>query len=283
MGDQQEQNETTVLGRRAFLGAIGAGVLAARLANAEAAVSDEPAWSFAVVADPHLREDRQGEPTGVAKFQQVLARLEALRPRPEFALLLGDIHPEKLAPLLPEIAVPLRPVMGNHEGAPQRKQLRELFPEEFAGRDYYAFTHRECLFLGLCTATPTDHIGHFESEFITPGTGQCAWLEAQLAAGQRHRHCFLFGHIPPERLCRPDGMCLAQNDARFLQALVRQHQPTALFFGHRHADISFDFGGAPLYGVRSCNWNFNKEPTSFLHVLLGGPKPEVRFVAAAEG
>ena len=66
MGDQQEQNETTVLGRRAFLGAIGAGVLAARLANAEAAVSDEPAWSFAVVADPHLREDRQGEPTGVA-------------------------------------------------------------------------------------------------------------------------------------------------------------------------------------------------------------------------
>lgn len=273
-----------LLSRRTLLTAATAGAIAAGIRAASAAGrSAEPAWSFAVVADPHLQEDRKGEPTGVEKFQRVLASLEALQPQPELMLLLGDLHVEKLVPLLPQIPIPVHVVMGNHEGTEPRKLLRERFAPDFGGKDYYTFVHRESLFIGLCTAAPTDHVGHFESEFITPGVGQCAWLEAQLRSRRRYRHCFVFGHIPPERHCRPNGMCLTQNDSRFLHDVVRQHRPTALFFGHLHAEASFDIAGIPLFGVRSCNWNFNQEPTGFLHVLVGRGAPQARFIETGRG
>ena len=134
-------------------------------------------FNFVVLADPHLREDRPGEPTGVAKFLEVLAQIKALPRQPDFILMLGDTHPEKLAPLLPQIGLPVHVVAGNHETIAHRQQLRALFPQDFGDRDFYAFTHKGCRFIGLCTALVGDHVGHFESQDITPPIGQMQFLE----------------------------------------------------------------------------------------------------------
>ncbi len=269
--------------RRAFLKAVGAGAAAAALAREgwPALAADAPAgaaWSFAVVADPHLREDRAGEAAGVDKFRKVLARLEALAPRPEFLLIAGDIHPEKLQVLLPEIKIPLHVVAGNHESRAHREQLRRMFPDDFQGKDFYTFTHKDSLFIGLCTAAAGDHVGHFESQDITPAVGQGEWLEEQLKGAVKFQRTFVYGHIPPEAQNRPNAMCLAQNDSRAFQELVRRHRPAALFFGHRHTQAWFDIEGVPLYGLRSCNWNSGGQAAGFLHVTVRPAGVEAVFV-----
>lgn len=250
------------------------------LPRTETRAQDEDAadYAFAVIADPHLREDRDGELTGVAKFRALLERLGEQRPAPEFALVLGDIHPEKLEPLLPEIELPLHVIHGNHEQTSHREMLRAMFPEDFAGRDYYSFERGDDLFVALCNATPTDHIGHFQSQFITPQTEQLAWLEALLARRTEWRHVVVYGHVPPEEQCGPNRMCLAQNDARWLRNLVARTQPTALLFGHRHRRIEFELAGVPVRVVRSVNWNFGEEQPGGLLVTVDGEAVAPRFV-----
>ncbi|MBD3291974.1 MAG: hypothetical protein GF393_03560 [Armatimonadia bacterium] len=239
----------------------------------------DTAYTFAVIADPHLRENREGEPTGVEKFRALLSRLSEEAPEAEFALVLGDIHPEKLEPLLPEVGLPLHVVHGNHEQLSHREMLREMFADDFSGRDYYSFERGSDLFIALCTATPGDHIGHLQSEYITPHTGQLAWLEDMLSRRDEWWHVFVYGHIPPEEQARASTMCLAQNDARWLHDLVARTQPTRLFFGHRHKRIDFEIAGVPVCGLRSANWNSGGEPVGARIVRVLRDRIETRFVA----
>lgn len=259
------------------LGATGL-MLSAVAGNAQE--RDAADYVFAAIADPHLREDREDEPTGVEKFRALLTRLREEAPEAEFALLLGDIHPEKLEPLLPEIGMPLHVVHGNHERVSHREMLREMFPGDFEGRDYYSFERGDDLFVALCTATPGDHVGHLQSQYITPPTGQLAWLEEVLGRRDEWRHVFVYGHVPPEEQCRASNMCIAQNDARWLFSLVEQTKPTALFFGHRHKRVDFSIDGTPVYGVRSVNWNSGGEPRGGMVVTVGEDGIDTRFVPA---
>jgi len=266
--------------RREFLRIAGAG--AAGLAFAASAGADAwspaPEYVFAIIADPHLREDREGEPTGVQKFQALLARLDGLATRPEFALIPGDIHPEKLEPLLPQIDLPLHVVAGNHESVAHRAQLRAMLPDDFGERDFYALARGDDLFVALCTAIPGDHVGHFQSQFITPQLGQLAWLEELLSRRGDFRHVFVQGHVPPGPGAVSGTMFLAHNDALWFEALVRQTAPTGLFFGHRHTQADFEFGGVPLYGVRSCNWNSGGQPRGGLLVAVFADGFEAQFL-----
>jgi len=272
------------ISRRQFITTVGAGAVATGMALGGLPVFGQEApaqgrlFSFIALADPHLTEDREGEASGVEKFRRALAAIEDLDPQPDFMLMLGDIHPEALETLLPEIGLRIYPIAGNHEHRQRREQLRAQFEADFQGRDFYSFEHEGCLFIGICTALYGDHVGHFDSQDITPAVGQCGWLEGELARMGDYRHTILFGHVPPEAENRPSVMCLGQNDSRYLQDLVARHAPTALFFGHRHKRIWFDIDGVPVYGVRSCNWNGGGEPVGFLQVHLFADRMEVEFV-----
>ena len=268
------------LDRRDFLQLAGAGALGIALSGRSvwAQAPGAAEYVFALIADPHLREDREDEPTGVEKFGIAMAALEREQAAPQFALMLGDIHPEKLDPLLPEIALPLYPIAGNHESVAHREQLRGMFPDVFAGSDFYSFTRGEDLFIGLCTAIPGDHVGHLQSQYITPKIEQPKWLEDLLARRAEYRHVFLFGHIPPAPDALSSTMCLARNDALWLRDLAAEHRLTAMFFGHRHCQVEFELDGVPVLGARSTNWNSKGEPAGTYLVSVTGGGYEVRFV-----
>ena len=268
------------LTRRRFIAsvAVGAAGLALSRLPSWGQAAEQPLYSFIALADAHLREDREGELTGVEKFRRALEAMRGLQPQPESMLMLGDIHPEKLEPLLPEVPMPIYPVAGNHETRAHREALRAMFPDVFQGKDFYTVERGDDLFIGMCTARAGDHVGTFESQDITPGIGQCEWITEQLARREQFARVFMFGHIPPEQQARPSGMCLEQNDSRWLLDVVAQTHPTALFFGHRHYRVWFDVDGVPVYGLRSCNWNSKGEPVGFLHVKVFADRLEVEFV-----
>jgi hypothetical protein len=254
------------ISRREFIqaGALGAAgvLLGGRALQAQTvapAATGGDSYTFAVVSDPHLRENREGEPTGVEKFRAMLARIEQQT-------------------LLPEIGLPLHVVAGNHENAAHREALRGMFPEDFDGRDYYSFERGDDLFVALCTAIAGDHVGHLQSQQITPQVAQPAWLEETLARRSDFRHVFVFGHVPPEEKCRASTMCLNQAECRWLHGLMARRPATALIFGHRHKQVDFTFAGVPVYGMRSCNWNSAGEPVGGMIFTVEPTGFSARFV-----
>jgi len=258
------------LSRREFIrSALATGIVAA--APRLLAADDAPLYSFAVVADPHLSEnDRFCPGAGVEKFGRVCAKIDAMAKRPDFMLICGDLHVHKLKEALSKASVPVHVTPGNHESRKARATLREMFPADFKGKDFYTFKHKGCKVISLCTAIPGDHVGHLSSEGITPKTGQCAWLEAELA--EPAMHTFVFGHIPPHPEGKDVNSFLGQNDSRYMVDLIEKRQPTALFFGHQHRRRRFTIGKSEVFVLRSANWNIGRQPIGFLmvHVRKAG-------------
>jgi len=255
---------------------VAGGLLLSRAGFADAEA--EPQFSFIALADPHLSEDRENEPTGEEKLSRALDAIRALPLQPSFILMLGDIHPDRIERFMGNWPAPVHPVHGNHESAAHRKALRELFAADFAGRDFYAFTHGDCRFIGLCTALVGDHVGHFESEDITPAVGQVEFLERELDGSQGMRGRFIFGHVPPEQNNRPTADCLGSHEAMRFHQLVQERRVTACFFGNRHASTLYQMGQTAMYGVPSTNWNFGGEPVGVLQVSVYPDEVRATFV-----
>ena len=240
-------------------------------ANTEAASASASAreefrpFSFAVAADPHLRQ-------GADKLDPVAEKIKALPPerRPAFLLICGDLGAEELPQAVKAFDIPVHVTPGNAESVEDRAFLRKAFADDFKGKDFYSFEHNGCRFISLCTAVVGDHVGHLSSEDITPPTGQSAWFEKELAVPAAHT--FVFGHIPPHPKAKDAYMYLGQNDARFVNSMIQSHRPTALFFGHQHHRRRFTIGDSEVFVIRSCSHNNKDEPAGFLlvHVQTDG-------------
>jgi len=253
--------------RRRFLQALGVvpALTTSSLTSVAGEADESPLFTFVVDADPHMSIDRDDELTGRAKFRHILDKVQALPTRPDFMLILGDVHGEALKEVLREVDfdLPIHLVFGNADDERGRRILRTLFPDDFTKADYYAFTHKECRFIGLCNAIPGDHVGHLSSEFYR-GLDQCSWLEAQLAEGQgRCKHSFVFGHIPLPPQVKEANYYLALNDQRFLRQLVLKYGPTALLFGHLHRLETFSVGKTRVASVHGSNWTNTLVPPPY--------------------
>ena len=234
-------------------------------------------FSFCVLADPHCAETAWWKPevygNHIDRFFACVAEMDKLKGdnRPDFMLIIGDVHLWELEKHLSRTSMPMHVISGNHEGTPDRKkQMRELFPDDFKRNgkesDYYSFVHKGVRFIGLCDAPTSDHIGSLCSEYINP-RGQCEWLEKELA--QKETKKIIFAHIPPQPESKDQNSYLARNDSRWFLELVKKAQPLAMFFGHSHkSTIEYKFGKTRSFTVRSCAWNFSEVPLGFLMVKI---------------
>ena len=260
--------------------------------SARGAESRNPAtFSFAVVADPHCAEKPRWEArkydnrcgTHVDRFLKCVSAMELLErdDRPDFILVVGDIHLWELRKHVDRVTVPLRVIAGNHESGTRKQEIREFFPQDFQvnGKpsDYYSFVHKGCRFIGVCTSgRGGDHVGHLTSEDIRPA-GQCEWLERELAQPEARK--FVFSHIPPHPEGRDRNSYMARNDSRFFNALVVKTRPDAMFFGHQHQPTrEFMIGQTRTFVVRSCAWNSRSAPLGFLLVKVTPEGLETREI-----
>ena len=227
-------------------------------------------FTFAVSTDPHLAQTRPGHPSGIESFKTMLEKIKALPRKPDFHLSTGDLVLAEKGRWLAEAqrVCPVHVVPGNKEGAESRKICRKLFPKDSKSADFYSFTHKKCLFIGLANAIPDEHYGHFSSERMN-GKRQVEWVEKQFAKhAKRTKHSFVFGHIPPHPQTKDSNMFIGINDQKWFRQVVLQNKPTAMFFGHLHHRLRFNIGKTPVYVVRSSNWNFNNEPNGMLLVSV---------------
>jgi predicted phosphodiesterase len=261
--------------KRTFLSGFAAALLALVVITSWAAAQDAaspsasqaPQFTFAVVSDLHMSEH-----DGPGYFKAFAQQIDALADKPEFVLVTGDIHVNHFKKALDEIkpGIPFHVVAGNHENRDAREELAKMFPNDFRGSDFYAFTHKSSLFIAMCdAATSGDHIGHLESEQIQ-GANQGQWLEEQLAQNSgKVDHTFIFAHIPPNPAGNiSGGMFLASNDQKQLRELALKYKPTAMFFGHLHKREEFKIGETPVYVLPSLNWNFDQQPRGFMVVKV---------------
>ena len=281
--------------RRRFLTVSAAGLVGAGLevlGSNENAVAQETGakkeeihvpFSFCVVADPHCadkagvrhayNEGLEKLGGGVDKFLACVREMGKLQgdERPDFMLVVGDIHLWALRDHLDKVDVPMHVIAGNHETFGRKKEMRDLFPDDFkkGGResDYYSFVHKGVRFIGVCDAgRGGDHVGQLCSEDFGP-RGQCEWLEKELAHNERHK--IVFAHIPPEPNGEDRRMYLSRNDSRYFNALIEQTRPTAMFFGHLHSETAErKIGRTRSFTVRSCCWNFERTSIGFMHVRM---------------
>lgn len=270
------------MNRRQFLtrttAAAVSGLVLATTRSGIAAEAGDSDFCFCVIADPHTAD---GETKGLEKYGTGVDRLMTCvrmmeempqADRPDFILVAGDLHLDAFKECVPKVAIPMHVTPGNHESTKElRKLLRSLFPGDFKidGKesDYYSFVHKGVRVISMCDAgMGGEHVGQLCSENITP-SGQCEWLEKELAAPESKK--ILFAHIPTQRDGRDENMFLSRNDSRWFNKLVKETQPTALFFGHlHHPTEEYAVGATRVFQVRSCCWNFNQKPIGFLHVRV---------------
>ena len=238
-------------------------------------------FNFCVVADSHCVEGAGGRykegierlGNGVEKFlrcDRAMAQLEEAD-KPDFMLVVGDVHLWALRDHLHKVEVPMHVIAGNHEDASAKKEMRDLFPGDFKKEgkesDYYSFVHKGVRFIGVCNAgRGGDHIGHLCSEDFGP-RGQCEWLEAELQKKEQQK--IVFAHIPPHPEGGDENMYMGRNDSRYFNALIERTQPTAMFFGHLHqATTEHKIVRTQSFTLRSCCWNDGRATIGFMHVKV---------------
>jgi len=219
---------------------------------------DTPLFSFAVIADTHLISEVNN---AMGKFEMVFGKIKSQDV--DMVFILGDIKlPEDdtaFRRVISESGIPVHIVFGNNDFH-SRNRLRKIFPE-LAKSDYYHFVYKNNLFICLCDAI-NDHVGHLESEYITPG--QIEYLEGLLSEyNNKVDNIFIFAHIPLSQDGKAGKMYLSTNDQHFIRELIKKYHITAMFFGHLHFQTEFKIGDTEVVVLPA---TFLMMPPQFLKV-----------------
>ncbi|BCQ22833.1 metallophosphoesterase [Caballeronia sp. NK8] len=209
---------------------------------------------LAQISDLHITPPgtlAYGRVDTAAFLARAIDALNALDPRPDAALITGDLvdaggiaEYRHLRTLLDRLAMPWRVLVGNHD---DRANLRTVFddrPELATGDAFvqYAFDVADVRVIALDTLDPGSGAGR-----LCPT--RLAWLEAQLDAS-RERPVVIAMHHPPVAcgIGFMDDIRLAPDDSRALDALVRRHPNVErIVCGHVHRAISVRFGGTIVW------------------------------------
>ena len=261
---------------------------------------------FAVISDTHIWSDPEALQNRI--FEQTAAILNSHSPPIDFVVLTGDIvhklpsddptlydeYPYtplgefvRLASLL---AMPLYPVMGNHDYYTGQK-INDVITSDRHGRErlfmekagmpgpYYAFEHRGVTFYCLNSLQHDPSVEWVPDLVGSFGPEQTAWLEDRLSDG---KPAFLFHHHPlateatvraglarfrPFEVPRADGhfqkykLTVYRDFTDPIYEVLKTHndQIKAIFFGHTHLFMRDEYEGIPLFMTDSMEFPSHSE------------------------
>lgn len=202
---------------------------------------EEEAFFFVVFGD------RTGGPAeGVSVLADAVRDTNLLEP--DFVMTVGDLvegynqsgewmeQTREFKEIMDRLLCPWFPVAGNHdiywrgEGRPPGEHEAEY--EMHFGPLWYAFTHKNCLFIALYSDEGNPETG--EKNFNKPecqvmSEAQFSWLKETLQRGRDMDHIFLFLHHP-----RWLGGNYGDDWEKVHRELVAAGNVTAVFAGHIH-------------------------------------------------
>jgi predicted phosphodiesterase len=237
-------------------------------------VSGDPLFTFAVVADTHMRpeEGDESSPFPVNEMandraRYVVSLLNDLKP--DFIIHLGDIvHPVPVLPTygaaceaakaaLGRLDAPIRYIPGNHDvGDKPNPQMpaagisdanMDAYEAEF-GETWSSFDKDDCHFTLLNAQLMNSGLAREKA--------QADWLERDLAANSQKR-VFVFIHYPPCIRAEDEASNYDNIDEpvrSWLLALIKKHSVEAMFCGHVHGFFYNRHGDAESYILPSTSF-----------------------------
>jgi 3',5'-cyclic AMP phosphodiesterase CpdA len=205
-------------------------------------------FSFVHFTDTHIMAGGTHRVDTTACLQRVIAVLNALEPRPAFAVIGGDlVSPDLLdrtrtwtaeeyepsyrllQDLLQTLQCPTYMLLGNHDHRVAFHRVMQTAVPAPDAPHYYSFDYQDYHFAALDSHVPGKHEGYVDA-------AQLDWLRADLDAHRgRPAMVFVHHHPWPLGLAWMDAMNLRNGDA--LTALLQQYPEVRwLLCGHVHQD-----------------------------------------------
>lgn len=217
-------------------------------------------FTFVHISDPHV-----GVLAGPdRRFAEMAGEINQLKP--DFVVLTGDLtygltpgHQATTDAELKHLNVPVKLIPGNHDVYDLESLATYLAKY---GKDYYAFTYRNCEFIFLDTAILDADSSWFHQkgkEFDRELQAQWAWLEKALANAHAtgRQHIFVLLHIPPF-VKEPDevgGLTALSGPARQkLLSLTEKYHVEIVLAGHIHRTTDVQWGATHFYTVGGTYW-----------------------------
>lgn len=203
---------------------------------------ESDAFSFIVFGDR-----TSGKPEGVSILADAVHEANLIEP--DFVINIGDMvqgyntteqwleQMREYRGVMAELKCPWFPVAGNHDlywrGDDRPAREHEEDYEKHFGPLWYAFEHKNCWFIALCTDEGNPETG--EKNFRKPecqimSDEQFQWLKATLERAKDADHVFVFQHQP--RWLGGDNY--ADNWEPVHRLFVEAGNVTAVFAGHIH-------------------------------------------------
>ncbi len=246
------------------------------------------AFSFVHLTDLHLMAGGRWayQPDGwavdpAANLRRVIDAVNALEPRPAFAVLGGDLaSPDLLDPsrpwtaeeyepsyrelvdLLRTLPCPIHPTLGNHDNRAAFHRILDTGVADPAEPWSYAFDHGSWHFVVLDTLVPGSPRGRLRP-------AQLAWLQRDLH-GHSERPTMVFLHHPPwpVGLAWIDAMGLENGEA-LIDVLRRHPGARTIVAGHVHTDTVIQREGFTVLTTPATSVQLSK--VSQTPKLLAGP------------
>jgi 3',5'-cyclic-AMP phosphodiesterase len=219
------------------LWASAGGVLSSRLITEASAQDTAAGFSFVQISDTHVGFKGEANPDAAATLQQVVDRVNALRPAPAFLLHTGDQTHGQKAGAFDTVAEILKGarvekafyVPGEHDvfldGG--KEYLSRYGQGTVGGRGWQSFDYKGTHVVGLV------NVLKYKGEGMgSLGDEQIAWLEKDLAPLGTSTPIVIFSHVPLWAVYPKWGW--TTEDAERALASVRRFGSVTVLNGHIH-------------------------------------------------
>jgi serine/threonine-protein phosphatase CPPED1 len=233
----------------------------------------QPAFTFVQMCDPQLGFG--GYDADVARFRQAVKQINELHS--DFVVICGDLVngvEEKSCggfdAVKKSMQMPCYCAPGNHDVGNKPSPGTLARYREWAGKDYYSFTHRGYEFVVVNSQLWVSAV---------PGESerQDTWLKQTLQAVAKRRHpIFVIDHYPlfvKEPNESDEYFNVPKAKRQELLQLFQQSGVVAVLSGHTHTTNIREFGGIQMVASQTTSKNFDRQPYGFRLWHIGGRRP----------